>query len=165
MQKSLHTQNPEYMKTVHCKLLVVALTLMSTHSFGQIDTTKIEQYCQLIAQNRAFSSKVNIYVNFGEDSNFLGGDTRLKDELTERVKKFNSTTDALNYMGQHGWSLVNAFPITVGGQDLYHFYFKKLFNKTDIKSDQNSKITQQSTGGLVQDRAKNTGGSIRLWRI
>jgi hypothetical protein len=123
------------MKTGQLKLVILALTLISTQSFAQIDTTKIEQYCQLLAQNRAFSNKVTIDVNFGEERKFFGGDTRLKDELTGRVKKFNSTTDALNYMGQQGWTLVNAFPITVGGQDVYHFYFKKLFNKSDIKAD------------------------------
>jgi hypothetical protein len=118
------------MKTGQLKLVILALTLISTQSFAQIDTTKIEQYCQLLAQNRAFSNKVTIDVNFGEERKFFGGGTRLKDELTGRVKKFNSTTDALNYMGQQGWTLVNAFPITDGGQDVYHFYFKKLFNKS-----------------------------------
>ncbi|SJZ32103.1 hypothetical protein [Sediminibacterium ginsengisoli] len=115
-------------------LLFLFLTLYSTSAIkAQSDTTKVEQYCELVAQGRLLSNKVTIDVNFGEERKFFGGDTRLKDEVTGRLKKFNSVTDALNYLGLQGWTLVNAFPLSESsGPKVYHFYFKKLFNKADL---------------------------------
>ena len=108
-----------------------------TSVFSQ-DTTKVEQYCELVAQGRLFSTKVTIDINFGEERKYFSGDKRLRDEISGKVKKFNSITDALNYMGLQGWSLVNAFPMgDASNQKVYHFYFKKLFNKEDILKEQN----------------------------
>ena len=114
------------------RIFLLVMISISVSAFSQ-DTTKVEQYCELVAQARLLSNKVTIDVNFGEERKFFSGDTRIKDEITGRVKKFNSVTDALNYMGAEGWALVNAFPLTTGsGPQVYHFYFKKLFNKQDV---------------------------------
>ena len=115
------------------KTLILFLLLFgSVNAFSQ-DSTRVEQYCELVAQGRLLSSKVTIDVNFGEERKFFSGDTRVKDEVTGRVKKFNSLVDALNYMGSQGWSMVNAFPISVGsGPQVYHFYFKKSFSREEV---------------------------------
>lgn len=116
------------------KLFILLTTLLiSNFGMAQTDTTKVEQYCELVAQGKLFSTKVTIDVNFGEQRKFFGGDTRLKDDMTGKIKKFNSVTDALNYLGLQGWTLVNAFPISESsGPKVYHFYFKKLFDKNEI---------------------------------
>lgn len=112
--------------------LFIAL-FISHFAMAQTDTAQVEQYCELVAQGKIFSNKVTIDVNFGETRKFFGGDTRLKDEITGKIKKINSVTDALNYLGLQGWSLVNAFPISESsGPKVYHFYFKKLFDKSEI---------------------------------
>lgn len=112
--------------------LFIAL-FISHFAMAQTDTAQVEQYCELVAQGKIFSNKVTIDVNFGETRKFFGGDNRLKDEITGKIKKFNSVTDALNYLGLQGWSLVNAFPISESsGPKVYHFYFKKLFDKSEI---------------------------------
>lgn len=115
-------------------VFIVSLALFITMSTNaQSDSSKIEQYCELVAQGKLFSRKVTIDVNFGEERKFFAGDTRLKDEVTGKVKNFNSVTDALNYMGMQGWTLVNAFPISQpSGPQVYHFYFKKIFNKNEV---------------------------------
>lgn len=119
------------------KLLLMICIAAGTSVFSQ-DTTKVEQYCELVAQGRLFSTKVTIDINFGEERKYFSGDKRLRDEISGKVKKFNSVTDALNYMGLQGWSLVNAFPMgDASSQKVYHFYFKKLFNKEDILKEQN----------------------------
>lgn len=113
------------------KILIAICLITSFHTFAQ-DTSKVEQYCELVAQGKLFSPKVSIDVNFGEERKFFK-DTRLRDEMTGKLKVFNSVTDALNYMGFQGWTLVNAFPIsTPSGPQVYHFYFKKLFLKEDL---------------------------------
>ncbi len=116
-------------------LFLSALLICSTSAIAQSDTSKVEQYCELVAQGRLFSNKVTIDINFGEERKFFSGDKRLRDEITGKVKKFNSVTDALNYLGLQGWTLINAFPIsTSSGPQVYHFYFKKLFDKSEIQN-------------------------------
>lgn len=78
--------------------LLLATILIGTNTFARTDTTKIEQYCALVAQGKLFSNMVTIDVNFGEERKFFGGYTRIKDDFTGKVKKFNSVTDALNFM-------------------------------------------------------------------
>ncbi|MCY7310514.1 MAG: hypothetical protein LH619_07020 [Chitinophagaceae bacterium] len=110
------------------KLFIAALLFISITTFAQ-DTTKVEQYCKMLATGRLLSNKVTIDIDFGEERKLFGGDTRLKDEETGKLKKFNSVTDAMNYLGSQGWMLVNAFPMAEGSSSVYHFYFKKLFRK------------------------------------
>jgi len=118
------------------KLIVAVLILVSVQSMAQsADTSMVEQYCRLEATGRLFSNKVTIDVDFG-DSRRVFGDYRLRDEETGKLKKFNSVTDALNYMGAQGWQLVNAFPVysgSTGGSNTYHYYFKKQFPKGSVQ--------------------------------
>lgn len=39
--------------------------------------------------------------------------------------KFNSMIDALNYMGTQGWEFVQAYAITMGNTNVYHFLMKR----------------------------------------
>ena len=79
------------------KLFLLALIFSSFSAFAQ-DSTKVEQYCRLVAINKLFSNKVNIDVDFGDERKFFS-DNRLRDEETGRLKKFNTVVDALNYLG------------------------------------------------------------------
>lgn len=110
---------------------IVLFTSIALTASAQ-DTTMVEQYCKMIVTGRVLSTKVNIDLDFGEERKLFGGDTRLKDDLTGKLKKFNSTVDALNYMGAQGWTLINAFPIKDVDSFVYHYYFKKLFRKSEI---------------------------------
>jgi hypothetical protein len=118
--------------------LYLALIFSPIISRAQADTSRIEQYCELIAQGRLFSNKITIDIDFGEGRSFFRlKDTRVKDEITGKVKKFKSTVDALNYLGAQGWILVNAFPVTESGglggaQNVYHFFFKKSFARDEL---------------------------------
>jgi hypothetical protein len=114
------------------KKIILAVFLFTTlNGFAQ-DTTKVEQYCRLVAINKLFSNKVNIDIDFGDERKFFS-DTRIRDEETGRVKKFNTVVDALNYLGSQGWVLVNAFPVSDGSSYTYHYYFRKQFRKEDVK--------------------------------
>jgi hypothetical protein len=113
------------------KMILAVLLFTALNSFAQ-DSTKVEQYCRLTAFNKLLSNKVNIDVDFGQERKFFS-DNRVRDEETGKLKKFNTVTDALNYMGSQGWILVNAFPVLEGSVYTYHYYFKKLFNKEDVR--------------------------------
>lgn len=113
------------------KLFLLVLMVSSLSAFSQ-DSTKVEQYCRLVAIGKLFSNRVNIDVDFGDERKFFS-DNRLRDEETGRIKKFNTVVDALNYLGSQGWTLINAFPVTEGSSNTYHFYFRKQFNKQEVR--------------------------------
>lgn len=101
-------------------------------AFAQTDSTKVEQYCQIIATPRLLSNKVTIDIDFGEEKSFWA-DTRMR-SYDGRLKKFNTIIDALNFMGKEGWIFVNAYPVRNGNNiDIYHYGFKKLFLRSEIK--------------------------------
>jgi len=120
------------------KIILSVFILLPVIAFCQTDTTKIDQFCELTAQGRIFSNKITIDIDFGEGrSMFRFKDTRIKDEVSGKVKKFKSTVDALNYLGAKGWRLLNAFPVSEptglgGNQNVYHFFFVKSFDKSEL---------------------------------
>lgn len=117
------------------KTIIIVLSLFtSAISMAQSDTTKIEQYCQIIATPRFLSNKVTIDLDFGDEKKFWQ-DTRMKTD-EGKLKKFNTVIDALNYMGQSGWEFINAYPVRNGTSDIYHFAFKKKFSKSEIGKNQ-----------------------------
>ena len=110
-------------------ILFLTILFISLTSFSQNDTMKVEQYCEVIATPRLLSNKVTIDINYGEERS-VWKDNRLKTD-EGKVKKFNSVVDALNYMGKEGWIFVNAFPVTVGTNQIYHYAFRKIFLKSE----------------------------------
>lgn len=108
-------------------LMIIGFMLFAFVANAQSE--KVEQYCEVVGMARIMSSKVNIIIDYGEAQS-VWKDNRVKNE-DGSVKKFNSMIDALNFLGANGWKLVNAFPITTGGQDVYHYVFKKEFDKKD----------------------------------
>ena len=122
--------------------LIILASLLSTCLSAQVQSTKVEQYCQVIASPRLFSNKVTIDIDFGEEKSFWR-DNRLK-SYEGRVKKFNTVIDALNYMGKDGWLFINAYPVTSGGNTIYHFAFKKEFSLDELQSEVSHGATSAS---------------------
>ena len=91
------------------KILILVFLVSGLASYAQTDTTKIEQYCQVIATPRLFSNKITIDIDFGDDKSFWK-DNRLT-SYNGRLKKFNTVIDALNFMGKEGWIFINAYPV------------------------------------------------------
>jgi hypothetical protein len=113
-------------------LLLFVCLLMAAITSAQ----KLEQYCEMTAQNKLFSRKVTIDVDHGEERKWISfKDTRVKDDLG-KVKSFNSVVDALNFLGRSGWKLVNAFLVTEGSINVYHYILKREFDKSELSEDQ-----------------------------
>ena len=114
------------------KIVIAGILLFSSLvSNAQADTSKVEQYCQVIASPRLLSNKVTIDIDFGEEKSFWR-DTRLKTDAG-KLKKFNTVIDALNYMGKAGWIFINAYPVRMGETEIYHFAFKKQFALSELQ--------------------------------
>jgi hypothetical protein len=114
-------------------ILVLALSAFVAAS-AQTDTTKIEQYCQVIATPRLLSNKVTIDIDFGEQKSYWR-DERLK-TYDGKLKKFNTIIDALNFMGKEGWVFINAYPVRMGSTEIFHFAFKKLVSTKELKENE-----------------------------
>jgi hypothetical protein len=84
------------------------------------------KFCLLLATGKLFSNEVDITIDYGQDATFFE-DKRIRD-VNGKIIVFNSVIDALNYMGSIGWEYVNAYAITIGNQNVYHYLLK---SKTD----------------------------------
>lgn len=109
-------------------MAVVLLSGMATPLFCQdnVETANASRfvYCELVGTQKLFSTKVTVQVDYGEERRFFK-DTRMRDEQTGKVQSFNSMVDALNYLGESGWEFVQAYVVTVGQQNVYHWLLKK----------------------------------------
>ena len=84
------------------------------------------EYCQIVGSQKFLSSTINIQIDFGQEFT-LFEDLRLKDENNKPVI-FNTMIDALNYMGKFGWEFEQAYALTVGNQNVFHFLLKRIKN-------------------------------------
>lgn len=87
------------------KLLFVIIALaagIAAHAQNKI-------YCELVEERLLFSSKVNVQIDFGQETKFFS-DTRLVGKDGKAIT-FNSMVDALNYMAALGWELEEAYVV------------------------------------------------------
>lgn len=93
---------------------------------GMVCSGQERVYCELVGIQKMLSAKVNVSVDFGQQSGFK--DNRLVDE-SGQVITFNSMVDALNYMSKLGWKFEQAYVITSGSgsaaQNVYHWLLSK----------------------------------------
>lgn len=114
------------------KIIIFAtLQIAALNSIAQYDTTKVEQYCQIIVTPALLSNKVTIDLDFGEQKSYWR-DERLR-TFDGKLKKFNTIIDALNFMGKEGWSFINAYSIKIANTQIYHYAFRKLIYKADLE--------------------------------
>jgi hypothetical protein len=117
-----------YLRAMKILLLVLLITCSITATAQTNDTTMIDRYCGLSIGQKGLSAKIIISLDFGEDVNIWKSNA-LKDEMTGKVKTFNSVIDAFNYMGSLGWKYVNSFNNTAQPNTMNTFIFKKEFKK------------------------------------
>ena len=82
------------------------------------------KYCELRGMTLFKGiTKVTITWECGSWVNVFS-DTRVKNDQGTAMK-FNSIIDALNYYGNLGWELTEAYPTSVGSGSVYHYLMKK----------------------------------------
>lgn len=93
-------------------------------------------YAELLGfQKGLFSNKVTIRVDLGQSVSFWKqNDMKIVDENGKDVV-FNSMVDGMNYMGERGWEFVQAYVVTEGDQNVYHWLMtKEVSSDDDIKT-------------------------------
>lgn len=114
-------------KELHSLSLENGTFLLFEDYVNKMQANRTEEYCELLATSKLFSLKVTISIDFGQETSVW---TKYKDqavfnELTGKLKSFNSVIDALNWMNSSGWEFVNAYAITHGNQNVYHYLMKR----------------------------------------
>lgn len=132
------------MKKFITLIFVMVITLVSVNTFAQNQETPSKTkkvYCELVGTSKLLSYKVTITVDYGQGK----GDSRIVDE-NGKVKDFNSMIDAMNYMGEMGWNFEQAYVVTVGQQNVYHWLLSKTIN-ADEEVRFNTKSTFKDKAG------------------
>jgi hypothetical protein len=82
-----------------------------------------EVYCLIVGQAKFMSTEVTVSIDYGQERSFWKRD-KLEDEQGN-TRTFNSMIDALNYMNSEGWGFVDAYAVTIGQQNVYHWLLKR----------------------------------------
>lgn len=118
------------MKTPSKFIISGFLLLLSVSAIAQsvngipikdIDVT----YIQIVGRGNLTGTKVSVDVDFGQQNKvFSSDDTRIVDESGSLVK-FNSMIDALNFFNRNGYEYVDAYTVTIGSSNVYHYLLRK----------------------------------------
>lgn len=100
--------------------------IAKAQTINDIPIKNIEiHYVQIIGTSKAFSEKLNIQIDLGQIfKNLTHKNTSVIKNAKGEELVFESMIDALNFMYENGFELVNSF-ITVGSQNVYHYILKK----------------------------------------
>ena len=83
-------------------------------------------YCEIFTKESGMSGKVTIEINYGQTSKPFS-ETIYKSPVFNPI--FNGIVDALNYMGQSGWEVIQVYSVLTGPSSMatysYHYLLKK----------------------------------------
>jgi len=120
--------NLALMKKIY--FVAIILSFCVSQAFAQtvndIPISDIDvEYVEIVGTSKLLSNKVTIEIDFGQENKiFNSKDTQVKNK-DGRLLVFNSMIDALNFMSANGYKFVNAYAITIGSQNVYHYLLKK----------------------------------------
>lgn len=106
------------------RLFLLMAIAMMTIGMAKAQEIKGKVYCELVGTQKFFSSQVTVDVDFGQARKAFVSQS-LVDEKTGKKISFNSMVDAMNFMGTLGWEFENAYAITMGSQNVYHWLLSK----------------------------------------
>ena len=105
-------------------------------SMGVVAQKPYKVFCELLGTGKLFSNKVTVTVDFGQETSFWFGSSNqyLVDDNGKAIK-FNSMVDAMNYMGRRGWEFEQAYVVTIGNQNVYHWLLSKEVTQAEAVND------------------------------
>ena len=111
-------------------IMVFLFVLRASFTFAQtvngVPLEDIEvKYVRIVGTSKFLKNEVTIEIDFGQKNKFFTSkDTRLLDNNGKDIV-FHSMIDALNFMDENGYMFVEAYAITIGSQNVYHYLLKK----------------------------------------
>lgn len=107
-------------------LFMIGLSEVYSQTVNDIPIKEIDvEYIQIIGTSKLLSNKLTIQLDFGQETKlFSSKGTQVKGE-DGKLLVFNSMIDALNFLSKNGFEFVNAYSITVGNSNVYHYLLKR----------------------------------------
>ena len=97
------------------------------------ENDKIEVFCDLISRKKFLGTDERISINYGKrDSLWL--DNNMYTLMSNDLKNFNFIIDALNYMGNEGWKVINSYSSSENSYTVEHYILQKEIKK-EIKKN------------------------------
>ena len=114
----------KFLATSMLIMLFALATTVTAQNKTSADASVKFIYCELTNAEKSVGTMTTVEADFGQAK---GGfhDSRLKDQQTGKVITFNSIVDALNYMGNQGWELVDTYQEKVENRVVHHWILKK----------------------------------------
>ena len=106
--------------TIVLAVLVVAATAQETR----------KTFCQIVGSEKILSAKVRVQIDFGQKRSYWNQYKNFMVDETGKRIEFYSMVDAMNYLAKFRWKFEQAYVVTVGGDNVYHWLLSK-----DIVSD------------------------------
>lgn len=109
-------------------LFIIAIVFAALVANAQQKPHKV--YAELLGTANFLQTKVTIKVDFGQEISFWQqhAQRQLVDKNGKDIQ-FNSMVDAMNYMGTLGWEFEQAYVVTVGQQNVYHWLMSKVIDE------------------------------------
>lgn len=83
------------------------------------------KYVRIVGTSKFLSTKVNVGIEFGQQNKAWNNkDTQIMGE-DGKPMTLNSMIDAMNFLDGYGYEFLQAYAITVGQQNVYHYLMKK----------------------------------------
>ncbi len=95
-------------------VLAAIVALLSSVSYGQVIVEDVNvneldiKYIELVGRGKAFSLKMKIIVDYGQEFSFKSQAIR---SASGEKAAFNSMIDALNFMDANGWEFVSNYTV------------------------------------------------------
>ena len=127
-------------------LLITVLAILVVAATAQ-ETRKT--FCQIVGTGKVLSSKIRVQIDFGQKRSYWN---QYKNFMVDETGKFYSMVDAMNYLAKFRWKFEQAYAVTVGGENVYHWLLSK-----DIVSDDEIRegiITQKDFEDMEKEALK-----------
>jgi len=82
------------------------------------------RYILLVGTSKFLSNDINISVQFGQKQSLFQDNASLRDS-NGKLLTLHSMTDALNFFSDYNYSFKQAYVVTVGTQNVYHYLMEK----------------------------------------
>jgi len=92
------------------------------------ENDNIEVFCDLVSKKKFLGTSQNISINYG-DRDSLWQDQKIFALTDRELKNFNTIIDALNFMGNEGWTTISSYSTSQNSYIVEHYILKKTIKK------------------------------------
>ena len=129
------------------RIILFLCLLLPMMAAAQENGGKRPVYCDMMAYNFWGIGKVRIILDMGDRKAGQSFETIWDDN--GKQKKFNTMMEALNYMGERGWRVVDTYFISEMKQSVLHYLLEKWIS--DESERKEGLILKEDKGGTKEN--------------